>query len=257
MRTKLILVLVSLMSVSAMADVEVSVDRAVVISGPIMGSLENTAKQMWDMSKDKSRGHEPIDLILDSPGGSVVSGFAFINAMESIKAKGTPIRCFVKDMAASMAFSILLHCDERHALARSFLLWHRARVGGVGEPITAPLALKLAEDLQSADSLIHREVMSVLSRDMEPSEVTRHFEAQTLHIAANLGTLLPHVLHVHDSIPGLYEAFYAKKKDVSILDLLFGGRGSIMPATPDTLFSPGTIIYINNAAFQHYINLTE
>lgn len=253
----------SMFAVSVTAgELSVNGSRAVVVSGPIMGSLDSTAKAMHDMSVDKKHGEEPIDLILDSPGGSVISGFAFINAMEAIKERGTPIRCFVKDMAASMAFGIFLHCSERHALSRSLLLWHRARVGGMGEPITAPLATQLAEALQSADDVILEETISVLSKDMSEGDIERHFEAQTLHIASNLGRLLPHVLQVHSTIPGLYEAFYAKKKDVNIFDLLFGGGGRkgntpLPTITPEMLYAPGTILYVDDRAFSRYIEATK
>jgi ATP-dependent protease ClpP protease subunit len=84
-----------------------------VIEGEINGRL-------FDMS---------VDLVLSSPGGSIVAGMIFIEAMQRAQERGTKFVCVVDKMAASMAFVILAACDNRYIMETSLLLWHPGRVG--------------------------------------------------------------------------------------------------------------------------------
>lgn len=180
-------------------------DRALVLDGVIQqGNIMPLATKMLLMA---DQGKLLVDLIINSPGGSVTTGFLFINAMEEAKARGLHIRCFVPEVAASMAFGILIHCDERHALSKSFLLWHRARVslGGFGAPpMTAPQLLVLGRDLASLDRVIFEECLDALG--MTEKLVRYHFEAETLHVGSILGQLAPSFIRIHDRVQGLYEA---------------------------------------------------
>lgn len=183
-------------------------ERAVHISGPIMqGNILKLIGPMNALAKDGSG--LPIDLIINSPGGEVITGYRFINMMEAVKATGTKIRCFVPEVAASMAFQILTRCDERYALSRSFLLWHRVRVvlgGFMGTVVTAPVANSLARDLQAVDDLILSECRKALGKDMDDRDIVYHFEQETLHIGENLHKLAPSFITTYPHIPGLLEA---------------------------------------------------
>ena len=68
---------------------EVNSKRAIIISGPIDRNLDGIAKVM---NKYASESKEPIDIIINSPGGSVLTGFLFINHMNQVKAEGVKIR---------------------------------------------------------------------------------------------------------------------------------------------------------------------
>lgn len=192
---------------------QLSVDpaKALVISGPIgRGNILPIGKQLIDMA---NAGETSVDLIISSPGGEVTTGFLFLNMMETAKESGLHIRCFVPTVAASMAFSILVHCDERHILDKSFLLWHRAAVtlgGGMfsgGTAMRSPELAKLAEDLAKLDQLILREVSAALQID--GAIVSYHFDAQTLHTGSDLAALAPKFCQTHTSIPGVFEALLA------------------------------------------------
>jgi ATP-dependent protease ClpP protease subunit len=191
----------------------VNKDRAVVIEGVIAGgnilALEST---LWKLAEDS----RPIDLVISSPGGSVTTGFMFINIMESLKAQGARFRCFVPTYAASMAFQILTHCDERYALSQSFLLWHRVRVmvgGGLfssGAAITAPLARDLGKDLQAMDDVIWWELTKTMT-GVPREELQWHFEHETLHVSLNVHRMDPDFLTVQRAIPGLMETLKDSK----------------------------------------------
>lgn len=211
MLSKLLLVPMALLLCAQTARSEVSVDieKALVIEGVISGdNIVHIGQALLDRAAE---GQSSADLIINSPGGSVTSGFMFLNMVDEARARGMRIRCFVPEIAASMAFGILVHCDERHALARSFLLWHRARVsvGGLfGSPITAPEALALGRDLASVDRLILDETTKALGID--PRVVKYHFEQETLHVGTNLHILAPNFITSHTTIQGLYEALRSR-----------------------------------------------
>lgn len=220
---------------------EVNLDRAVAIEGPISGN--NLADVSAALAKFSKASTEPIDIVIDSPGGSVVTGFLFVNNMEAVKAKGITLRCFVNGVAASMAFQVLTHCDERYALSRSFLLWHRVRIyiGGFNSiAMTAPLAQSLATDLQAIDDVIMSEVKGALDEEMADEKIRYHFEQETLHIGANLHKMAPNFLTIQPSIPGLMEAFTDKRVARTKEERGFFGRRN----EGDSLFAPGEIVYI-------------
>lgn len=101
--------------------------RTVYIRGVVGGNALAVAGQIEKLSSDSER---PIDIIINSPGGSILAGLQTISAMEVAKERGVTIRCFVPHLAASMAFQIFMHCDERYALEQTMLLFHPATVGG-------------------------------------------------------------------------------------------------------------------------------
>jgi ATP-dependent protease ClpP protease subunit len=189
------------------------------------------------MDKLAAKSKEPIDFIVNSPGGDVITGFLFINRMEALRAKGVTIRCWIPEVAASMAFQILLHCDERYSLSKAFLLWHRVRVslgGGMfssGYQMTAPLARAMATDLQSFDDIITEELNKTL--DMPAADISFHFENETLHVGSNLERLAPNFIETYDTIPGLFKLLDAN--DVPRVD---AGPGDVLG------FQPGEIVYV-------------
>ena len=83
-----------------------------------------------DLYKMINTTTQDIHIVLNSPGGGIYVGLQFINAIEAAKSKGVKVKCYVSGIAASMAFQILTHCNERYALRYSLLLWHPPRVAG-------------------------------------------------------------------------------------------------------------------------------
>lgn len=232
---RLLLALLMFASVSCQAGpLQVDKSRALIIEGAIeKGNILELGKKL--LEADPSKG--PMDLLINSPGGDVVTGFRFINQMEEAKANGLTIRCFVPEMAASMAFGIFVHCSERYALAHSFLLWHRARVmgGGLfGSAMTAPMARGTAAQLEVLDSQILREATAAMP-DADPRLVEWHFENETLHTGESLHIFSPDFLTPLQQIPGLFDAMMDKKTPRSVVRESLFGRMQVQP---------GQIIYV-------------
>lgn len=186
-------------------------EKAMVIDGIIaQGNILPLGKEMLDRAE---QGVDEVQLIINSPGGEVVTGFLFLNLMKSAQQLGLKVTCFVPTIAASMAYQILLNCDERHTLNHSFLLWHRARVnvGGMfGAPMTAPQALTLGRDLQALDNMIFNEVVKYMGREVSADVLEHHFEAETLHTGYNLHSMAPRFIMSHSAVRGLFEALLGK-----------------------------------------------
>lgn len=229
----LLIGLVALSTSAPAADVSVNLDRALHIRGVIAGrNLDSLAAKMQELAKqDKSK---PIDLIIDSPGGSVVTGFLFLNVMRTVQAQGTPVRCFSSTYAASMAFHIFLHCSERHVLGKVLLLWHRARVELGNTPVTAPIAKNLAADLYLVDGTIYTDLVARIP--MDEKQISEHFERETLHVASKLDKMAPGFLEVHEQIENLLEA--NKDKRVLTSQEPFFGFG---------IWTPGSMVYVWDA----------
>jgi ATP-dependent protease ClpP protease subunit len=95
------------------------------IVGEVGGGILQKTKDL-----EKQMGNPVIRLFINSPGGSVLTGSIFIQAMDAAKKRGSTIECVVTNMAASMGMHILAHCDKRYVLQGAFLLFHEPRVGG-------------------------------------------------------------------------------------------------------------------------------
>ena len=68
-----------------------------------------------------AKDRKPIILYINSPGGSVYSGYALISAMQCSK---TPIYTVNQGMCASMAFLIFLAGNKRFSMLHSTFLMH-------------------------------------------------------------------------------------------------------------------------------------
>lgn len=179
--------------------------RTVVIDGPIgRGNILALGPTLLSFLDDKSK---PVDLVISSPGGELRTGFFFLDILDHIREEGLTVRCYVPTMVASMAFQIFLHCDQRYALAHSYLLWHGVRVMGSGsEPLTAKKADELAQDLHKANEGILEDLREGLGPFLSEEQIMFHFMHETMHTAQGLDRIAPGFMHVYKSIPGLLEA---------------------------------------------------
>lgn len=109
-------------------------DRTFYITGPIDGGALAVAN---GVERASAGGKGPIHIVINSPGGMVVVGFQITQAMDVARERGSKVVCTVGVLAASMAFQLLPHCDERYAMKKSLLLFHPARVV-VRDALTAP-----------------------------------------------------------------------------------------------------------------------
>lgn len=75
---------------------------------------------------DAMLGHsvDPITIIINSPGGEVVSGLDIVSQIRSLQRAGVEVRGHVMGDAASMGAVILAACSVRSMTSLSRLMWH-------------------------------------------------------------------------------------------------------------------------------------
>lgn len=157
-------------------------DRTFYVTGLIDGSALAIANNIERASASDSK--EPIHIVINSPGGMVLIGFQIIQAMDVARERGTKIVCTVGVLAASMAFQLLPHCDERFAMKKSLLLFHPARVV-VRDPLTSEQALMIGHELAKIDRKAmeeNSEMMGVPSR----AWIEAHNRNETMWTAEDL-----------------------------------------------------------------------
>ncbi len=182
-------------------QVSINTKRMIPIVGPIGGdTVLRGAAKLQQLLKE---GTAPVYLYLNSPGGSVQAGYYFINAMEKAQGLGVKFICVVDDMAASMAFQFLAHCDTRYSMKSSMLLWHPVRVGLFMATLTPAQAQTLANDLSYIESVMVPKLKSVLR--ISDADFTRHYNEETLHYGIELYKLSPSFLTIVDTISNLVE----------------------------------------------------
>lgn len=181
MRNLLVGALLFFASSMALASPTLDPERTIVVSGPITGRIVEPMLSTFNkLAADKTK---PIDLVLSSPGGSIVAGYLVVDRMDALRAEGVRFRCVVRSVAASMAFQMLLHCDERYSTPHAFLLWHPVRVFYQGA-LTADLSKVAYLQMKLSDDMIRAELYANLP--LKKESIDWHFTNETLHHASQL-----------------------------------------------------------------------
>lgn len=143
---KIVMALSFLSSGVFATTLELDKNRLVEIIDEVDGTMLVDVIQRID--KLSTQSSDDIDVLINSPGGSVFVGTSIIDAMNVAKARGVKFRCTVGTLAASMAFIILSECDERYSLPNAKLLFHPVSTGGQGRLQEMIVQLKMVEGLE-------------------------------------------------------------------------------------------------------------
>ncbi len=195
------------------------------IDGVVDGRVVNLADQL--VATTAKGGVAELELVINSPGGGVIEGSIYVSAMEVAKARGVTIKCYVPLLAASMAFTILAHCDERFALDGAYFLWHPPRVVPGFAALTPKDAAILANDLAAISKRMANDLRNRMP--MSAKAFWYHYHAETLHTTNELMALSP--------------GFIESVSDIRGLTSLIPGKTPSREET-DSLFAPWRIIYI-------------
>lgn len=160
-------------------------DTTIVIVGEIGRGTIDIPQRVLSASKG---GKESVYLFLNSPGGSVVLGNMIVQAIETVKARGSKVICGTGALSASMGFSILTACSVRYVLPTTRLLFHPPRVGmGMGGVMTPTDAAYLSDDLGRTDA----EIRTFLTANMPIKNkewFDFHYRKETLWTASSLNS---------------------------------------------------------------------
>ena len=122
-------------------------DRRIELNGPIGASTADHISTRINFFNNKNP-NKPIFIVIDSsPGGSVMSGYKILRAMEGSEA---PIYVVVKQFAASMAATIATLADHSVAYPNAIILHHQLSSGVMGN------LTQQRESLQEMEEWWHR-----------------------------------------------------------------------------------------------------
>ena len=158
--------------------------QVLVVAGEIDNSLVPLSQQLMLAAKKSKE----VFIFINSPGGAVIPGNIFVQAMEVVKARGGTINCAVSNIAASMAMHILAHCSTRHILAGGYLLFHEVRAS-VPRAISPSEATTLLEALHAISFYLEEYLIGVLRTDRVFYD--RHNKAETLWSAELFALMFP------------------------------------------------------------------
>jgi ATP-dependent protease ClpP protease subunit len=116
-------------------------DNHVLFSGVV--TEESVAKAQVELVKIavKTRMSQPIYLVIDSPGGSVMAGNRFIDFANSFPHKINAICLF----CASMGYHMFQSLDERIVYPSSTLMSHRVSINGLSGQVPGEAVTRLNE----------------------------------------------------------------------------------------------------------------
>lgn len=187
-------------SSQAAGPTRVNNKTAIMVEGPIIGGL--VAHILDELALAETNKVKTVQMVFDSPGGSLHFGYLVVDRMESLRRQGVHFECFVRTLAASMAFQMFLHCDERYAAPHALVLWHPVRVFWQG-PLTEKDARITARQIGEANKAVLADLREHLP--MSKKDLLWHYENETLHHAASLDKLAPGFFReVSNDIVNLY-----------------------------------------------------
>jgi ATP-dependent protease ClpP protease subunit len=120
-------------------------------------------KQLEIFSKNNMLARsEPIYLVMDTPGGSVVAGLNFIDSLKSLKRPVHTVTLF----AASMGYQVVQELGTRYITPSGTLMSHRGAVSGIGGQIPGELNARLGY-IQGLLEQMNKKAASRLKTDVE------------------------------------------------------------------------------------------
>jgi ATP-dependent protease ClpP protease subunit len=195
--TKFIVLLGVLLSATSFAASKKPDPRQIYIQDVIDGpSMVEASDKLWMLSKVSKK---PINIIINSPGGSVYAGFQFINAMLAAQQRGVTLKCYVSGIAMSMAFQILTYCDHRYALRYSLLLWHPPRISGFSS-FTVERTKSIYRELVAIEKQLVPQLLKTLG--LPKRFFMLHYHEETVWTAIRLRRIAPEFLRIVTVIPG-------------------------------------------------------
>ncbi|MGH9380864.1 MAG: ATP-dependent Clp protease proteolytic subunit [Thermoanaerobaculia bacterium] len=103
----------------------------------------------------------PIEVQINSPGGSIFAGFALIDFIRDLRDRGHRITMVGLGMVASMAGVLLQAADERVMGQNAFLLIHEGSLGAIGD-------FGDVEDRVELMGLMHERILTLFEDRAKP-----------------------------------------------------------------------------------------
>lgn len=158
-------------------------------------------KKLWYLESLDAK--KPILLVINSPGGSVDSGFAI---WDQIKLIGPPVYTLVMGLAASMGSILSLAAEKgkRFATTYSRIMIHQPLIGGTIYGQATDLEIQAKEIIKTRELLVQ---IYVDQTGKEKKQIEKALDRDTwmsAHEAKEFG-LIDKVITSYSQIPGFVE----------------------------------------------------
>ncbi|MEC7839367.1 MAG: ATP-dependent Clp protease proteolytic subunit [Chlamydiota bacterium] len=155
-------------------DAKILEARRIFISDAVdQNSAKEIIRKLWYL--ELSDPGKPITLVINSPGGSVDSGFAI---WDQVKMITSPVTTLITGLAASMG-SILSLCAEpgkSYATKNSRIMIHQPLIGGVIQGQATDLDIQAKEMLKTRKALVQ---IYVDKTGKTPEEIEKAIDRDT------------------------------------------------------------------------------
>ncbi|ADI38807.1 ATP-dependent Clp protease proteolytic subunit 1 [Waddlia chondrophila 2032/99] len=152
------------LKIDDLIDIEILEARRLFLSNQVDNETANEIiRKLWYLElKDPGK---PILFVINSPGGSVDSGFAIWDQVQMIS---SPVTTLVTGLAASMG-SVLSLCaakGKRYVTPQARIMIHQPMIGGVIQGQATDLDIQAREILKTREKLV-RIYMDATGKDYE------------------------------------------------------------------------------------------
>lgn len=134
-------------------DAKILEARRIFISDQVdSNTAEDVIRKLWYL--ELTDPGKPILFVINSPGGSVDSGFAIWDQIQMIS---SPVATLITGLAASMG-SVLSLCakkGQRFVTPQSRIMIHQPMIGGVIQGQATDLDIQAREMLKTRSKLVH------------------------------------------------------------------------------------------------------
>jgi ATP-dependent protease ClpP protease subunit len=180
-------------AVATASELNVDTGRLIRIEGVVD---ENILAKTGELNELVTASTAPVYILINSPGGEVLTGLQFVNAIKDAQARGVSVKCFVPNLAMSMAFVIFSECSERYAQRYSLLLFHPMRVTLRGNYRADDLT-----EFASGLNLIEAPLINTMVRrtGLKRDFFLRNYFAETVWTAETLKAYSPNFVRIVDS----------------------------------------------------------
>jgi len=180
------------------------------------------------LDKMSRQSDEDVTILINSPGGFIAPGFIFVAAMEVAKARGVKLKCVSGVVAASMAFIMLAHRDERYVLRNTMLLFHPVSFSGKSIRITEVLPSLM--ETEKRERLVGKYLMK--SMGLSWREYHPHNFSETLWTGKGLSDYTDgEFVKVVTNIKGVPNLFIHRRGRLSV----FGQQQDVLEMIPAKL----------------------
>lgn len=144
------------------------------------GSAAKCMATLAEWSRIDGASKQPIEIVFNSPGGSIVDGLALFDFVQDIREDGHEVTTSCLGMAASMAGILLQAGDIRTMGRQSWLMIHEASFGAQGK-------IGDVEDTVDWVNMMQERILDIFASrsHMEREEIRERWERRNWWLSAD------------------------------------------------------------------------